>query len=158
MTSDPAVEIESSPGRMEGLKLCLELFFDRHFASDFCSFDHRADFEEKCANDPLLYYAIIALCGRYLSDQDAHGLYGFPSGAEVSLHYLHKVRPVAKASVDEPSSELLPDYSFRFGVEQLTHLVHSIQHTRYPDTRACRAAIQLGMPPLAICRRSYPHS
>jgi hypothetical protein len=105
MTTEPAVQIESSPGKMDGLKLCLEMFFDRHFANDFCSFDHRPDFEHKCTRDPLLYYTIIALCGRYLTDQDANGFYGCPSGKDVSLHYVHKARSVAKASVDEPSSE-----------------------------------------------------
>lgn len=86
-----------------GLALCLEIFFVRHFASDFCSFDHRPDFERKCTRDPLLASAIIALCGRYLEDHDAQALFGLSSGPQVTRSRLPDARSHAKASLDQPS-------------------------------------------------------
>ncbi|MBE3047698.1 hypothetical protein IMZ48_35350 [Candidatus Bathyarchaeota archaeon] len=91
----------------EGLRLCLELFFDRHFASDFCSFDHRPDFELKCSLDPLLSSAVIALCGRYLEPRDAQAFFGLSSGLATSRSCLHDARSLAKASLDQPTGALL---------------------------------------------------
>ncbi|KAF4464513.1 zinc finger transcription factor 1 [Fusarium albosuccineum] len=87
----------------DGLRACLRLFFDRHFASDFCSFDHRPDFEQKCMQSSLLSSSVIALCGRYLSPQDAQALFRLPTGSAVSDHYLLKARSLAKESSDQPT-------------------------------------------------------
>lgn len=87
----------------EGLKLCLSLFFDRHFATDFCSFDHRPDFEQNCSRDALLSSAVIALCGRYLKARDAQAFFGLSSGLDASRSCLHEARSLAKASLDQPT-------------------------------------------------------
>ncbi|KAJ9156256.1 Zinc finger transcription factor 1 [Pleurostoma richardsiae] len=87
----------------QGLQLCLDLFFERHFASDFCSFDHRPDFEQKCRQDPLLSSSVVSLCGRYVQPQDAQTLFGLSSSHEVSRHYTHRARSLAKMASDEPS-------------------------------------------------------
>lgn len=95
--------VEDGESRRKGLKLCVEKFFERHFASDFCSFDHRPDFERKCHRDPLLAAAVIALCGRYLEAYDAQACFGLSSGPETSKNRLHEARTLAKASLDQPS-------------------------------------------------------
>lgn len=94
----------------KGLQFCLDLFFERHFTSDFCSFDHRPDFEQKCRRDPFLSSAIISLCGRYLEPQDAQSMFGLASAREISRRYLPKARNLAKASLDEPSGMFLFSY------------------------------------------------
>ncbi|KAI5460812.1 zinc finger transcription factor 1 [Mariannaea sp. PMI_226] len=86
-----------------GLQICIDLFFERHFASDFCSFDSRPDFEQKCRQDPTLGSSIIALCGRYLTADDAQALFGLSSGRAVFRHYMYKARTLVKAVSDEPS-------------------------------------------------------
>lgn len=68
----------------KSLQYCLDLFFERHFACDFCSFDYRPDFEQKCRNDQFLSCAIVALCGRYLNPQDAQEYFGVASAHEIS--------------------------------------------------------------------------
>lgn len=89
--------------RRKGLELCVKLFFDRHFASDFCSFDHRPDFEQKCYRHPLLAASVIALCGRYIEAHDAQTCFGLSSGPEISRNRLHEARSLAKASLDQPT-------------------------------------------------------
>ncbi|KAM5342651.1 hypothetical protein ACJ41O_013617 [Fusarium nematophilum] len=100
---EPEVPIEPPQDRQKGLKACLDLFFDRHFASDFCSFDHRPDFDKKCTQNPLLSSSIIALCSRYLEPHDAQAFFRLPTGPEVSRRYLHEARTLAKASSDQPT-------------------------------------------------------
>ncbi|KAM0554916.1 hypothetical protein ACHAPJ_006652 [Fusarium lateritium] len=92
--------VETTP---DGLKACLLLFFDRHFASDFCSFDHRPDFEQKCSNDPLLSSSVIALCGRYLESQDANAFFHLPTSSGVSKHFIGKARTLVKEASDQPT-------------------------------------------------------
>ncbi|KAM6534733.1 hypothetical protein FALCPG4_004359 [Fusarium falciforme] len=99
----PVVDAEPLDITSDGLKACLGLFFDRHFASDFCSFDHRPDFEQKCMQDPLLSATVVALCSRYLESQDALSLFQLPTGAAVSKHYLQQARFLAKMSSDRPT-------------------------------------------------------
>lgn len=100
------MSVEDCESRRKGLKLCIERFFERHFASDFCSFDHRPDFEQKCHRDPLLAASVIALCGRYLETHDAQAYFGLSSGPEISRNRLHEARSLAKASLDQPSGAL----------------------------------------------------
>jgi hypothetical protein len=99
----PVVDAEPLDITTDGLKACLGLFFHRHFASDFCSFDHRPDFEQKSMQLPLLSATVVALCGRYLEPQDALSLFQLPTGAVVSKHYLHQARFLAKMSSDQPT-------------------------------------------------------
>ncbi|KAJ5605761.1 zinc finger transcription factor 1 [Penicillium lagena] len=96
-------ETDQSPSFQHGLQICLDHFFERHFASDFCSFDYRLDFEHKCRQDTLLASSVIALCGRYLAQQDAQALFGLTSARQVSRNYLQKARYLAKVKSDEPS-------------------------------------------------------
>lgn len=98
--------VEDVESRRKGLRLCVERFFERHFASDFCSFDHRPDFEQKCHQDPLLAAAVIALCGRYLEAHDAQACFGLSSGPETSKSRFHEARCLAKASLDQPSGAI----------------------------------------------------
>ncbi|KAH8690934.1 zinc finger transcription factor 1 [Talaromyces proteolyticus] len=102
--SNSVEQVDEADGKyMKGLQLCLKHFFERHFVSDFCSFDYPPDFEQKCKNDPLLSSSIISLCSRYMQPQDAQILFGLPSHREVSRHYLHRARSLAKETLDEPS-------------------------------------------------------
>ncbi|KAH7120645.1 zinc finger transcription factor 1 [Dactylonectria macrodidyma] len=87
----------------QGLKTCLDIFFQRHFTTDFSSFDHAPDFERKCRQSQLLATCIIALCSRYLTTQEAQSLFGFASGLEVCKYYIQQARSLAKESSDQPS-------------------------------------------------------
>ena len=101
-----SITADSSGAGRKGLKVCLGLFFERHFGCDFCSFDHRPDFEQKCEREPLLSSSVIALCGRYLECPDAQAFFGLSSGLEVSRSFLPEARSLAKASLDQPSGTL----------------------------------------------------
>lgn len=86
-----------------GLDLCLGLFFERHFATDFCSFAYRPEFEVECKRNEVLGSTVIALCGRYLDDNDALGLFGLPTARHVCRHYTLKARSLCKEKSDQPS-------------------------------------------------------
>lgn len=105
----PSSSLLTSELDPRGLQHCLGIFFERHFASDFCSFDHRPDFEQKCRQDQLLACAVVALCGRYVDAPDAQTLFGLASSSlEITRLYLHKARYLAKMASDEPSGACPP--------------------------------------------------
>lgn len=109
LPSPSPVARESQAGKLpgKGLQLCLDLFFKHHFANDFCSFDYRPDFEGKCRRDTTLACSVVALCGRYLSAEDAQSGFGLSSAHEVFRRYLGEARTLVKAVSDEPSGKPL---------------------------------------------------
>lgn len=90
------------------MKRCLELFFERHFACDFCSFDYKKDLEEHYQDKPFLTISIVALCARYLSLEESRRYFGLESGEDISCHYALIARKMAKARSDEPSGKTSP--------------------------------------------------
>lgn len=100
-TQSPAAISDDQVQR--GLQLCLELFFERHFVPDFCSFAYRPEFEQECRQHGALSAAVVALCGRYLDMSDCQSCFGLPSPRHVSRHYTQKARLLAKAKSDQPS-------------------------------------------------------
>jgi hypothetical protein len=107
LPSPSSVARESQAGKLpdKGLQLCLDLFFQHHFANDFCSFDYRPDFEAKCRWDTTLACSVVALCGRYLSAEDAQAGFGLSSAHDVFRRYLGEARSLVKAVSDEPSGK-----------------------------------------------------
>ncbi|CAH0027591.1 unnamed protein product [Clonostachys rhizophaga] len=87
----------------KGLQSCLDLFFERHFASDFCSFDSRSDFESKCRQEAVLAACVIALCSRYLSLETAQTEFGLASPNDVFRLYMRRARNLVKMVSDDPS-------------------------------------------------------
>ncbi|CAG9975120.1 unnamed protein product [Clonostachys byssicola] len=100
------LSIASSPHHLlpEGaVHACLGLFFQRHFATDFCCFDIRVVFEGKCHQNESLAFAIVALCVRYLTLESVQDLFGQPDPKYVERHYLRAARERFKLVSDEPS-------------------------------------------------------
>ncbi|KAI0381936.1 zinc finger transcription factor 1 [Hypomontagnella monticulosa] len=85
------------------LKRSFDRFFKTHFASDFCSFDFRPDFEARYQEKPFLVVSIITLCAHYLTPEEALEDFGFNSGHETWCHYAPIARSLAKATSDEPT-------------------------------------------------------
>ncbi|XXH05563.1 hypothetical protein Hte_011995 [Hypoxylon texense] len=85
------------------LRRSFDRFFSHHFASDFCSFDYRPDFEARYQEKPFLVVSIIALCTSYLTTEEALEDFGFSSGHEVWCRYAPIARFMARASSDEPT-------------------------------------------------------
>ena len=108
---EPASEEPPCETSSESLEACLKLFFDRHFACDFCSFDHRPSFKDKCMQNTFLSSAVIALCGRYLDSDQAQALFRLRTGSAVSMHYLTIARSFAKAASDQPTGRSLSSLS-----------------------------------------------
>lgn len=90
------------PGR-RALARCWDIFFERHFASDFCSFFYKPDLEDPETQQPFLTAAVVCLCSRYLTPKEAKEDFGLSSGADVCNRFSPIVRNMAKASSDEPT-------------------------------------------------------
>lgn len=99
------VELETAVSQT-ALKRCFDLFFSRHFASEFCSFDYRPDFEERYQDKPFLVHAIICLCARYLSPEEAVDGFQLSTGEEVWRRHTLIARAMAKDVSDEPSGAM----------------------------------------------------
>ncbi|RMJ19675.1 hypothetical protein CDV36_000658 [Fusarium kuroshium] len=94
----------------KAVRRCFELFFTRHFAADFCSFDYRPDLEANYHRKPFLVHAIICLCARYLTPEEAAEGFQLSSGEEVWKRYSQMARTKAKAASDEPSVAHIQGY------------------------------------------------
>ena len=81
----------------------LDLFFERHFAVDFCSFDYRPTFSAQCDKKPFLVASIIALCAQYLTPEEAWRDYGLNTGHDVWRRYSSMARSLAKELSDTPT-------------------------------------------------------
>ena len=109
--ASPSSTISAPELEPKGLQICLDLFFERHFANDFCSFDLRPDFEQKCMQDPFIASSVVSLCGRYIYAEDAQTTFGLSSGQDISRCFIQKARSLAKATSDEPSGRFGQLYS-----------------------------------------------
>lgn len=85
------------------LSRCFSIFFDLHFPGNLCSFVHKPDLENEAVEMPFLIIAIICLCSRYLTPDEADEAFGLPSGAKVARHYTSIARTVARATSDDPT-------------------------------------------------------
>lgn len=90
---------------VEALRVCLNLFFEKHFVTDLCSFDDRLDFEAKCIGNDFLTCSVVVLCGRYLSPTETQAVFGIPTASEVMQTFFPLARFYAKLSSDEPSGK-----------------------------------------------------
>ncbi|RSL62662.1 hypothetical protein CEP54_005594 [Fusarium duplospermum] len=103
LPSSGAADVGDIALSRKAVQRCFELFFTRHFASDFCSFDYRPDLEANYHRKPFLVHSIICLCARYLTPEEAAEGFQLPSGEEVRKRYSQIARSKAKAVSDEPS-------------------------------------------------------
>lgn len=101
MTSSPST-VPSALPEWPAVKRCLDLFIQYHWATDFCSFLHRPDFEAHYSETPFLAVSIVALCSRYLTQEEAHGLFGCENGHQVWARYTQLARSLAKETSDDP--------------------------------------------------------
>ncbi|KAH7014554.1 fungal-specific transcription factor domain-containing protein [Microdochium trichocladiopsis] len=85
------------------LDRCFSLFYERHLCSDFCSFLYRPGFEENYSQHQFLVLAIVALCARYLTPQEAQRDFGLASGEDILARYVPMARAMARQSSDQPS-------------------------------------------------------
>lgn len=90
------------------MRACFDIFFERHLSNTFCCFLYRPDLETHSAEAPFLSTAIICLCARYLSRDEAKEYFGLANGTEASRMYSPVARSLARATLDEPSGELIP--------------------------------------------------
>lgn len=105
---------EASLPDRRGLNRCMNIFFERHFLGNFCSFVYRPDLEDPSAPLPFLTVAIVCLCSRYLTPAEATEDFGLPSGAEVCCRFTPIARGMARSSSDEPSGECMHTYIHSF--------------------------------------------
>lgn len=89
------------------MQACFDIFFERHLSNTFCSFIYRPDLESHSADAPFISTAIICLCARYLSQDEAKEYFGLDSGAEASRLYSPIARSLARATLDEPSGKCI---------------------------------------------------
>jgi hypothetical protein len=85
------------------MKACLDIFFERHLSNTFCCFLYRPDLESHPAESPFLSTAVIGLCARYLSCEQAREFFGLDTGADASRLYSPVARSLARETLDEPS-------------------------------------------------------
>lgn len=78
------------------LRRTFDVFFERHSAVDFCSFESRHALETEYSERPFLVTAIIALCARYLTPTEARGDYGLETGRDVWYYYSAMAKSLAK--------------------------------------------------------------
>lgn len=104
----PSPATVSDEHNERGFQICLGLFFERHFVTDFCSFAYRPEFEQDCKQNGALSSAIVALCGRYLDLHDCQTYFGLASARDVTRRYTQKARLLAKAKSDQPSGKHSP--------------------------------------------------
>ena len=91
----------------KSLKRCFDIFFDCHFSENFCSFLYKPDLEQGLVEMPFLAIAIVSLCSRYLTPDEASEDFGLSSGAKVCRHFSHVARHLARSTSDEPSGKCL---------------------------------------------------
>ena len=87
------------------LNKCWDILFERHFAGDFVSFFYKPDLEDPETRQPFLTGAVICLCSRYLTPEEAKEYFDLPTGAHVCNRFSPVVRSLAKNSSDEPGGE-----------------------------------------------------
>lgn len=101
-----AVTFDDDLPSRRGLQKCLAHFFKRHFRNDFCSFAYEPHFEDKAMSHSFLATAVVALCARYLSGQDAQRDFGEASNREVYKCASTLAKRFARESSDQPSGNL----------------------------------------------------
>jgi len=102
---DPSLRTATNtlPLSSEGLKLCMALFFEKHFAIDFCSFFRQSQFDGTKPQNHFLVTAIISLVIRYLTEDEVNSLFGFSSQVEAYRHFTKRAQCLARESSDHPS-------------------------------------------------------
>ena len=88
---------------LASLSRTFDLFYERHFAVDFCSFDYRRHFDAQYEEKPFLVVSIISLCAQYLTPEEAWRDYGLSTGRHVWRRYLSLARSLAKELSDTPT-------------------------------------------------------
>lgn len=105
-TTSPLAVPSASPTPLPdwpSVRRCLDLFVQYHWAADFCCFIYRPDFEVHYSETPFLTAAIICLCSRYLTRDEARDLFGCDDAHQVWARYAQTARSLAKETSDEPN-------------------------------------------------------
>ncbi|KAL6855447.1 hypothetical protein ACO1O0_006594 [Amphichorda felina] len=95
---------------LASLSRTFDLFYERHFAVDFCSFDYRRHFDAQYEEKPFLVVSIISLCAQYLTPEEAWRDYGLSTGRHVWRRYLSLARSLAKELSDTPTVPNIQGY------------------------------------------------
>ena len=87
------------------LRRALDIFYERHFTVEFCSFLHvpSIDVEILRQRSPFFAHALIALSGLYFSEEEAVE-HGFATAEALSEWHATVAREYSRQSVDSPSS------------------------------------------------------
>ncbi|OKL55481.1 hypothetical protein UA08_09225 [Talaromyces atroroseus] len=87
----------------EALQRCFAIFYEKHLATDFCSFLYKPQFEAQVASNKFLVTAIICLCSRYLTYEEARVHYGRASAQEVQTSFTNISKRLSREAMDQPS-------------------------------------------------------
>jgi hypothetical protein len=142
----------------EALRHCFEIFFQRHFAPDFCSFLYKKDFLEHYRDMPFLSISIVALCSRYLSPSRARQDYSLSSAEEVGNLYAKIARRMARDTSDQPTGMSYHHYHaiMNGGSEYSdTNQNGSAEHPGQFSACPVRAAIWFGVEAMDVRRQCY---
>ena len=88
------------------MQICYDIFFERHFSTTFCCFLYRPDLESHALDAPFLSTAILCLCSKYFTREQAKEHFGLESGLEITRLYTPVARALARATSDEPTGML----------------------------------------------------
>ena len=87
------------------VRRCLDLFFERHFEVDFCSFLSRSELLINHKESPVIVISILALCSRYLTVEEVHQHLCFSSAREACRQFSSAARAMAREMSDKPSGK-----------------------------------------------------
>lgn len=93
------------------LQCCFNYFFKYHFASEFCSFFYKPEFQERHREHPFLVGSIIALTSRYLTSVQAETYFNMTPD-EVGIFYGRKMRQMARDTSDNPTGMFVSKNGF----------------------------------------------
>ncbi|KAH8893168.1 hypothetical protein GQ53DRAFT_860181, partial [Thozetella sp. PMI_491] len=103
-TPTPTVSpLPASESPAPAATFCFQYFYERHLATDFCSFLYRPDFEASYTESPFLVASILALCIRYVDEEEVQTHLGWSSPREASRQYASAARAMARQASDQPS-------------------------------------------------------
>lgn len=88
---------------LESLRRIFDLFFERHFVVDFCSFEYLPTWESHYSEKPFLVASIIVLCAQYLTPEESWRAFGLKTGHDVRSHYLPVAESMARDTLTTPT-------------------------------------------------------